>query len=248
MVSNNKILFGRRISVKIEFVKDLELKKSGLRLILFLLLFFTLTEGELAMGQKRLELKPTTKLSLRDKKIMKSIHKDFPIDKKTFCNTTPDSNYPYWIGSLKRYQAMDEKWITRDPPGPPVTFIITPSNTIFRDITKALNAIKYVPENDKDALKMAIMIADEDSPYQATVIIDGSEKINGIPKSVLSKYNIAPSMVKNNQTYKINVFSYFSRENKNHFVHAYHTLWKHSITIKGDIYMEAINILWEKRE
>ncbi|RKX94391.1 MAG: hypothetical protein DRP59_00360 [Spirochaetes bacterium] len=211
--------------------------------IKFLFLFFLLTNGGFSMAQNRLD---PFKLTRTDKKIMKLIDKKFSIDTKTFCNITPDSNYPYWIGSLRRYQAMDEKWITRDPPGSPVIFIVTPSNKIFRSVAEALASIKYVPKDDSDALKVAIMIADV--PNEGEVIIDGAEKIEGIPKDVLSKQIILPSVHKDGTRYEVTVFSYSSTETENRFVRGYHSLWKDIITIDGYTYKEKITILWEKRD
>ncbi len=196
------------------------------------------------MAQNRLD--PDIKLTRTDKKIMKLIDKKFSIDTETFCNITPESNYPYWVRGLKRYQAMRKNWYSCDPPGPPSTFIVTPSNKIFRSAAEALTSIKYVPRDNKDALKAAIMIAN--GTTEGNVIIDKIEKIEGIPEDVLSKQDILPSVHKDGTLYEITVFSYSSTRTQNRFVRGYHSLWKHVITIDGYTYKEKITILWEKRD
>ena len=199
------------------------------------------------MGQSSLGIEPK-KITKADKVIMELICREFPIDKTTFYNTTPDNNSPYWIRGLKRYQAMDENWITADPPGPPITFIVNPANEIFRSMAEALSSIKYVPKDDEDALKAAIMIANQSSHPKGSVIVDSNGKADGIPKDVLSKYDIAPSVVKNGKEYNIIVFSWVSFETQNKFVRGYHSLWKHMVAIDGYAYKEAIKILWEKKD
>ena len=199
------------------------------------------------MGQSSLGIEPQ-KLTKADKVIMELINREFPIDKTTFHNTTPDSTYPYWIRGLKRYQAMDEGWITADPPGPPMTFIVNPANKIFRSMAEALSSIKYVPQNDENALKAAVMIATQSSHPKGKVIVDGNGKADGIPKDVLSNYDLAPSISKNGKEYNIIVFSWVSFETQNKFVRGYHSLWRHTISIDGYAYKETIKILWEKKD
>ena len=199
------------------------------------------------MGQSSLEIKPK-KLTKADKVIMELIYREFPIDKTTFYNTTPDSNFPYWIRGLKRYQAMDERWVAADPPGPPITFIINPTNQIFRSMAEALSSIKYVPKGDEDALKTAIMIVNQTSHPKGKVIVNGNEKADGIPKDVLIKYDLAPSVVKDGKEYNIIIFSFVSFETQNKFLRGYHALWRHMIAIDGYAYKETIKILWEKKD
>ncbi len=221
--------------MKIEF--------SKLR-VTFLFLLSLLVTGGTVVGQ----ISPDRKLTWSDKKVMRIISKKYSIDKTTFRNITPDKDAPYWINSLRRYQAMNKNWIVCDPPGPPMVFFITRFNKVFGTMTAALTSIHYTPENDKDALKIAVMIAEASSPYEAVVITKSNNGIKGIPNSILNSQVLTPSVKTNSNGYVITVFSYVARKTKNRFVRGYHTLWEHRISIEHDAYREKITIAYEKRD
>jgi len=225
----------------IEFMKAGYIKQG---FFMFLFLFLILTLGANEMGQKQ----EIVKLTKTDKKVMKLINNMFPIDTSTFRNTTPDENDPYWISSLRRYQAMDKNWIISDPPGPPRTFIVNPSKKVFLNMAEALTSIKYIPKDASDAMRIAIIIASISSPDGSMVIINNKTELKGCPKNIIDSYTITPSIKKNNEIYETTIFSYISTENKNRFVHGYHALWKHIITFSDYTYKEKITILWEKRD
>ena len=115
-------------------------------------------------------------------------------------------------------------------------------------MAEALSSIKYVPKDDEDALKAAIMIAHQTSHPMGKVIVNGNEKADGIPKDVLTQYDMAPSVIKNGKKYNIVVFSFVSFETQNKFSRGYHSLWRHMIAIDGYAYKEKIKILWEKKD
>ncbi len=214
--------------------------------IVFLVIFFIYISYGLTMGQDPIKSKPDYSLTKADNMVMAIIHEIFPIDKKTFQNTTPDRNNPYWIHSLRRYQAMDKDWLACDPPGPPEIFIVTPSNKVFRSMSQALTSIKYVPRDDKDALRTAVMIAGASAPFKGKIITSNTEKVEGVPENILAGHIIVPSVIRNGQKYSIILFSYVSTKTENKFIRGFHAFWKHMITIEGYTYKEKITILWEK--
>ena len=129
-----------------------------------------------------------------------------------------------------------------------MTFIVDPSKKVFLNMAEALTSIKYIPKDASDAMRIAIIIASISSPDGSMVITNNKTELKGCPKNILDSYNITPSIKKNNEIYETTIFSYISTENKNHFVHGYHALWKHIITIDDYTYKEKITILWEKRD
>jgi len=198
------------------------------------------------MVQGQIKTEPGYKMTRADKSAMKLIHNLYPVDRNTFRNTTPDRDDPYWIKGLHRYHAMDEDWIACDPPGPPITFIVTSKNRVFRNMSEALTSIRYKPRDDADALKAAVMIATVSAPYHGTVITSIDEKIEGIPEDILANHPTAPQITRNGGKYTIVIFSYVAHKRENKFVRGSYALWKHVITINGDTYKEEISILWEK--
>ncbi len=222
-----------------------KVQRSGSMLIMFL--FLGLTAGGPLMGQNLSKFEPNPKLTWADKRIRSLIDKEFHIDKTTFRNTTPVSTFPYWIKGLKRYQAMGEGWGAADPPGPPETYIVTPSGKIFLSAAEALTSIRYVPKDTHDALKTGVIIVYNSLPPGGGVIIDETVKPEGIPEDILSGYAAIPTARKVTSGYGGTVFSYASKKEQNKFIRGYHALWKHVITIDGYTYKESITILWEKR-
>ncbi|MBN2497992.1 MAG: hypothetical protein JXR96_25595 [Deltaproteobacteria bacterium] len=191
---------------------------------------------------------PGCKLTKADKRVMNSIHKKHPIDRTTFCNTTPSPDSPQWIEGLRRYRAMDRDWITRDPPGPPCTFYVTRANEVFRSVAEALTSMRHSPKDDEEALKAAILIAKESAHHMGKVITSRGEKVEGLPEDTLAKTDIAPRVEREDRGYRVTVFSHVSNETQNKFVRGYHALWKHVITIRGHRFEGKTDILWEKRD